>query len=294
VDGYGNSTTSGFYAGISATLVGPRATVIEGNIISANEVNNATTYQYLAVTGNGVTDTKAIVNGNSVLGGYVNTSSTTSLVLGAQTACTPVSMNGIVAGVNLWVENESVIVASVTSTTFTPTTNWTHNHGPSSYSVSSNKSQGLSNGLLYTSSSTQQSGGKPCTIVSCGNRVEGVGHYSYLDTYTTVGPAGVDGSIAVTEQVNYAVPTLSNGSTIPTLGLGSSVVTATANVTGIILQAGTQAGQYLVVVNEASFTITFAASGTSHVADGATLAIPGNCARVFVWCSLTSLWYRSA
>ena len=50
----------------------------------------------------------------------------------------------------------------------------------------------------------------------------------------------------------------------------------------------------MVVRNESSYTVTFAAAGTSHVADGATSPIPANCARYFSWAAATSLWYRSA
>ena len=50
------------------------------------------------------------------------------------------------------------------------------------------------------------------------------------------------------------------------------------------------------VVNEsvAANGVTFAASGTSHVADGAAASIAGLTARKFVWNSVKSLWYRAA
>ena len=82
--------------------------------------------------------------------------------------------------------------------------------------------------------------------------------------------------------------------TIATSGVSVARIAPTGNVTGVILAAGTQDGQVMVVRNESSYTVTFAAAGTSHVADGATSPIPANCARYFSWAAATSLWYRSA
>ena len=45
-------------------------------------------------------------------------------------------------------------------------------------------------------------------------------------------------------------------------------VTCTAARAGIILTAGGYAGQRLTVVNEGAFSLTMAAAGTSHVAEG--------------------------
>jgi hypothetical protein len=57
------------------------------------------------------------------------------------------------------------------------------------------------------------------------------------------------------------------------------------------MQVGTQPGQKVTVVNNsASFTITFAASGTSHVALGA-VTIPVNGKQTFDWDSVAGLWY---
>lgn len=95
-------------------------------------------------------------------------------------------------------------------------------------------------------------------------------------------------------QASGTVQTLSTGNTI-TVAAGQSCVrvTAGAAVTGIILAAGTLAGQLLTVIHEgaAANTITFAASGTSNVADGASDVITGPSARTFVWDAVTALWY---
>ncbi|HLI05205.1 MAG TPA: hypothetical protein VKV40_01400 [Ktedonobacteraceae bacterium] len=81
--------------------------------------------------------------------------------------------------------------------------------------------------------------------------------------------------------------------TIATAALVVSRVNPAAARTGCILQAGTQSGQIVWVVNEAASanSITFAASGTSNVADGTADAIVGLSARLFVWDGSTSLWY---
>jgi len=81
--------------------------------------------------------------------------------------------------------------------------------------------------------------------------------------------------------------------TIAVTDLDVSRVAPTGNVASIILTAGTYAGQKITVVNESAFTVTFAASGTSHVADGISAIIAANRAMDFTWDSGTSLWYHS-
>jgi hypothetical protein len=90
-----------------------------------------------------------------------------------------------------------------------------------------------------------------------------------------------------------AVVTATSG-TITAAAVGVSRVAPAAAITGVILQAGTISGQQVVVINEsvAASTITFAASGTSHVADGVSDVIAGLTARTFVYDTGTSLWYR--
>lgn len=84
---------------------------------------------------------------------------------------------------------------------------------------------------------------------------------------------------------------LSNGSTItPNTAYGSYPVTATAAVTGLIIAAGTYAGQVLKVLNTSAFSLTFAAAATSHVADGTSDVIAADTAATFTWSG--SYWYR--
>jgi parallel beta-helix repeat protein len=83
-----------------------------------------------------------------------------------------------------------------------------------------------------------------------------------------------------------------NGATILTPATHCPV-TCTGNYTGTILTAGAEDGQLLTVVNisTSSGTLTFAAAGTSGVAQGASLTIPVNGKQVLVWDASTSLWY---
>lgn len=93
-------------------------------------------------------------------------------------------------------------------------------------------------------------------------------------------------------QSSSAAAVATNG-TITTAGVSVARVAPTGAVTGVILAVGTTGGQVCTVVNEAvaANTVTFAASGTSHVADGTSSVIAGLNARRFVWDSGTSLWY---
>jgi hypothetical protein len=90
---------------------------------------------------------------------------------------------------------------------------------------------------------------------------------------------------------NGAVTT---GSTINTAGFCTVRVTAAGAVTGVILQSGTVDGQKVSIVHEsvAANTITMAAAGTSHVADGVGTVIAGLTAQSFIWNANTSLWYH--
>lgn len=101
------------------------------------------------------------------------------------------------------------------------------------------------------------------------------------------------GTLATSQQTGV-VTTLANGNTLTPGSTGVLRVTAAAAVTGLILAAGARAGQQVTVVHEgvAANTLTFAASGTSNVADGTSDVITGPSARAFVWDSVTALWYK--
>lgn len=79
--------------------------------------------------------------------------------------------------------------------------------------------------------------------------------------------------------------------TLPT-GI-NKVCTTTGARTGIILTAGTVDGQIINLINASANTITFAAAGTSNVADGATTAIAANRAVTLIWDTGSSRWYKT-
>lgn len=101
------------------------------------------------------------------------------------------------------------------------------------------------------------------------------------------------GSFGLAVGQSAAAATPADNATITTANIGVARVAPTAARTGIILQAGTIAGQTVTVLNEAAAanSITFAAA-SSNVADANASPIPGLTARRFVWDSGTSLWYR--
>ena len=116
---------------------------------------------------------------------------------------------------------------------------------------------------------------------------------SILSTPQPVDTTIISGILALSEAPG-TVQTLATGNTIAVPATYNAVrVTAGAAVTGIILSPGTQQGQLLAVIHEgaAANTVTFAASGTSNVADGTSDVITGPSARLFIWDSVTSLWY---
>lgn len=91
-------------------------------------------------------------------------------------------------------------------------------------------------------------------------------------------------------------PVLTTGGTIATLGIGVSLVSPAGPVTGIIMQSGTATNPLILVVNQGATTstITFAATGTSHVGNGTAGVIAGGLAQMFVWVQGTGIWYPIA
>ena len=104
---------------------------------------------------------------------------------------------------------------------------------------------------------------------------------------------GVNLSASMSLGQSGTAPAVATSGTIATTGLGVSRVNPAGAVTGVILQAGGIAGQICIVVNESGNTITFAAAGTSNVADGVSAVIAANRAMWFVWDSGTSRWYHA-
>ena len=61
---------------------------------------------------------------------------------------------------------------------------------------------------------------------------------------------------------------LNNGSTISARGYSVIPLTATGNVTALILSPPRYGWTQLTLINQSAFTLTFDVSGTSNVADG--------------------------
>lgn len=128
------------------------------------------------------------------------------------------------------------------------------------------------------------------TAYEWGNSAATVGQLYSLGTNITWGILQTQCPIATGQSATTPNPT--TGGTITTAGVGVARVTPTSSETGIILQAGTVPGQKCTVINNSgSFTLQFAASGTSHVALGAGLTIPVNGKYDFTWDSVAALWY---
>jgi len=136
-----------------------------------------------------------------------------------------------------------------------------------------------------------------------GNTVTGSsGQFNYVSGsgYTSVNPSTADLSNVATLKLgaptfgNQGAPqSLSNGNTITVQTYyGIYPVTNSGNVTGIILSAPADTWAMVTIINEGTGTVAFAASGTSHVADGAATPIAVNGARTLVYDANTSLWYR--
>lgn len=83
-----------------------------------------------------------------------------------------------------------------------------------------------------------------------------------------------------------------NTITLPTTGFFKSLDATAGAATGVILTVGTVAGQMLVLCNKhATNAITFAAAGTSNVANGASASIPALTAKFFSWNATESRWF---
>jgi hypothetical protein len=117
------------------------------------------------------------------------------------------------------------------------------------------------------------------------------------DTSTPpAGPGGSDKRTTVADLLGTVLPpggvqTLSNGSTVTT-GSAALPVTASAAVSGLILQPPGTAWCQVTIVNQSAYSLTFAASGTSNVADGTSDVIAALTAATYIYDGNTSLWAR--
>jgi hypothetical protein len=115
---------------------------------------------------------------------------------------------------------------------------------------------------------------------------------AFTSVVFTVDSAGDTLVTTISTAESSSEQVIATSGTINTTGIGEAKVAPAGNVTGIILQAGIFAGQECVVTNNSAFTVTFAAVGTSHVADGVSAIIPANRAMFFKWSSSSSKWFH--
>lgn len=114
--------------------------------------------------------------------------------------------------------------------------------------------------------------------------------YDNLDTLNKIRQFG---NAVMAYGQTAAAQVVATGNTINTAALSTARTAPAGAVTGVILQAGVAPGQEVTVINEsvAANSITFAAAGTSNVADGVSDVIAGLQARTFIWDASTLLWY---
>lgn len=86
-----------------------------------------------------------------------------------------------------------------------------------------------------------------------------------------------------------------NDETLLSNGFDTTFYDPAGSRTGVILEAGVEAGQKVWIVNtaDAAESITFAAAATSNVANGTSCVIEANACAPFVWDTTTELWYSA-
>lgn len=85
---------------------------------------------------------------------------------------------------------------------------------------------------------------------------------------------------------------LTSSSSIQARGVTRSVVNTTTALTGMILQSGNPSESELIVVeNNGTGPVTFAATATSHVKNGTACVIPPNTSMMFEWRPDAGNWY---
>lgn len=112
---------------------------------------------------------------------------------------------------------------------------------------------------------------------------------NYYDGVPNFFPSGIGiGSYAAATSVT------ANGQSITTTTTPYVPLTCSASFTGLILSAGFWDGQLLALTNQGTGTLTFAASGTSNVADGTADVLPPGVTGFYIYDAEDSLWYRTA
>lgn len=88
--------------------------------------------------------------------------------------------------------------------------------------------------------------------------------------------------------------TVATGNTITiTASTVLQKITTGGAVTGVILTAGTVDGQVVAIENNSANSVTFAAVGTSNVADGTSAVIAANRTTIFIWDNNAAKWFHT-
>jgi hypothetical protein len=170
-------------------------------------------------------------------------------------------------------------------------------------------SSNLANGYLYIDTELDSTGStNPTTIKfgAGGNTVfkcEGYVNFSGAGGFTSSNNAGqflftgpVFGDSNLSGLVSLGSATFvqgisGNGQTIFTAYLQQNKLTGGGGFTGEIMSPGAFDGQTITLINPGAGTLTFAAAGTSHVAQGVAAVLAANVPRTFTWVAADSLWY---
>ncbi len=107
------------------------------------------------------------------------------------------------------------------------------------------------------------------------------------------GNAQINGDLSIKPPASAGTAIVTGG-TINPAGLTVYKAAPTGAVTGIIISPGDQNGQILYVINNSLFYLTFAAVGTSNVANGLTERIGWGEGRLYIWDSTTAVWFGCA
>lgn len=149
-------------------------------------------------------------------------------------------------------------------------------------------------------SPSQSSGGTQLTVdLQQASNIGLTGAWPSSYTLLNAGNAGVTGFVGITNLFALSATTSpqsvsTNGSTLATTSVINRLNLPGSSVTGTILTPGTVNGQVAMFINQSgSNSVTFAASGTSNVADGTSDVIAANNAAQYLWDNSTSLWYRT-
>jgi hypothetical protein len=164
--------------------------------------------------------------------------------------------------------------------------------------VECNATTGTQPGTISFSSASSSTGYN--TLSGCTGIIDFSGNNTFAAANNQYGNFYFDGPIYgdntlwrnnTTGANYYSNGALTSGSSIYANGVTRSVVTTTANITGMILQSGGSDSDVVYVENSGTGTITFAVLATSHVRNGTSCVIQPNTVMMFLWDTNQSSWY---